>query len=133
MTILRRWKTWLALAIVFAAGLLIGGVGAVRLIQREFRSRMDSTTWTPRTMQWLQTSALLTEAQQAEVRPVVEASVQRLIELRDDAESERKLIVAGLVADVASKLPSPQRERFVETCRAAATKPSAWSPSAAAR
>ena len=84
-------------------------------------------------MQWLQTSAALTEAQQAEVRPVVDASIKRLIELRDDAESERKLIVAGLVADVASKLPSPQRERFVEACRAAAAKPSAWSPSASAR
>lgn len=130
MTILRRWKTWLALALVFAAGTAIGAVGAVRVIQREFRTRMDSAAWTPRTMQWLQSAAALSEAQQAELLPVVETSIKKMIALRDTAETERKLIVAELVAEVSAKLPDSQREKFVEACRAAAAKPSTWSASA---
>lgn len=127
MNLFRVLKTLLVLGIVFAAGIVIGGVGTARYIQREYRARLDQAGWTPRTMDWIRKSASLTEPQENEIRPVVDASIKKLAALQKTAEEERKLIVGELVMNVAEKLPSPQREQFAEACRAAAAKPSAWS------
>lgn len=122
MSLLRSWKTTLGLLVVFAAGVLLGVVGTVGAVKKEFARRMDSTTWTPRTLAWITDAGELSPAQVDEIRPDVESAVKQLEKLRTTAEQERKGILALLFADVLPKLDAPQREKLTQAVKAAAEK-----------
>lgn len=126
MSLLRHWKTILLVLVVFVAGLFCGAAGAVRAIQREYRNKLDETTWVPRTLDWLRDAASLTREQETKVRPIVEAAIARMKELRDESEAERKGIVKDLLIAVALELPKEQQEQLRRAAEAAAAKPSAW-------
>ena len=126
MTLLRHWKTILLVLLVFLAGAACGAVGTVRAIQREFRNKLDESTWMPRTLEWLRTAADLTVAQETEIRPIVDDAMMQLKELRDKSEAKRKSITKELLIAVAIKLPEPQQEKLKLSVNEAMAKPSPW-------
>lgn len=123
MFLLRRWRTLLAILVVFLAGTAFGVVGTIGAIRKEFAARMDAKSWTPRTLDWLRRSADLSPLQEEKIRPEVERSVAELKELRDSADQERKAIIARLLRDVALEIDPPQREKLIAAAQAAAAKP----------
>ncbi len=122
MSWLRSWKTMLGLLVVFAAGVLFGVVGTVGAIKKEYRSRMDPTTWTPRTMTWIRDAGGLTTAQEDTIRPDVAAAVKKLTELKRSAEMERKGVLGEMFGEILPKLEPPQREKLIEAVKTAAAK-----------
>lgn len=122
MSWLRSWKTVLGLLVVFAAGALFGAVGTLGAIRKEYRSRMDPTTWTPRTMTWLRDAGGLSPAQEDAIRPDVAAAVKKLAELKTSAEMERKGVLAEMFGEILPKLEPPQREKLTQAVKAAAAK-----------
>lgn len=126
MSLFRHWKTILLVALVFVAGAACGAVGTVRAIQREYRNKLDETTWTLCTLEWLRKAASLTVAQEEEIRPIVDDAMMQMKELRDDGEAKRKSIVKELLLAVAIKLPEPQQEQLKRSIMEAMEKPSPW-------
>ena len=98
------------------AGLVVGGVVTVRIIQHQYRDRMNSATWTPRTMAWLQSTVHLTSGQEAKIRPVVENSMKKIADFRTRVEHERRQLFGELFAEVATHLTDEQRERLEQAC-----------------
>ncbi|MBA4016579.1 MAG: hypothetical protein C0483_05270 [Pirellula sp.] len=126
MSLFRHWKSILLVALVFVAGAACGAVGTVRAIQREYRNKLDESTWTPRTLEWLRKAASLTVAQEEELRPIIDDAMMQMKELRDGSEAKRKSIVKELLLAVAIKLPEPQQEQLKRSIIEAMEKPSPW-------
>ncbi|MGC3969227.1 MAG: hypothetical protein QM775_18240 [Pirellulales bacterium] len=122
VSLFRHWKTIVLVFVVFAAGMLCGAVGAVRAVQREVRNRLDESTWTPRTLDWLRSAASLSAEQESKVRPIVDSAVARLKELRHESEAERKSVVKDLLISVALQLPEAQQQQLKRAAEAAAAK-----------
>ena len=112
MSLFRHWKIISGLLAVFVAGLMIGGIVTLRVIQKNFRERMDSTTWTPRTLAWLHKEVRITDQQEAEVRPAVERAMRQLAELKTQVDRQRKQAFAKMFVDISQYLTEPQRERL---------------------
>lgn len=104
------WKLMLAMGCTFVSGAVIGSVATVRVVQKHVAARMDHQQWGPRTMAWLTKELTLTAQQQQELRPVVDSMVDRLKQLRDDAESGRKGIIYQLLVEIDSTLTPEQRD-----------------------
>jgi hypothetical protein len=102
--------------------LLVGVVGTANVIKKEFHKRMDSTTWTPRTVAWIAAAGGLTPSQVDKIRPDVESAVADLVKLRTEAEQQRKGILASMFAEVLPKLDPPQREKLTQAVKTAAEK-----------
>lgn len=124
MFLFRRWRTLLLIFVVFLSGTAFGVVGTIGAIRKEFASRMDSKTWTPRTLEWLRTAADLSPLQEEKIRPDVERGVAELSELRDSSDQQRKAIIGRLLRDVALQLDAPQQTKLIDAVKAAAAKPS---------
>jgi hypothetical protein len=122
MSWLRHWKTIVGLVVVFAAGVLFGVVGTAGAVKKEYARRMDPTTWTPRTMAWIADAGDLTPSQTEGIRPDVEATVKELTKLKTDAEAQRKMILASLLAEILPKLEPAQREKLTQAVKEAAAK-----------
>jgi hypothetical protein len=122
MSWFRSWKTILGLIVVFAAGVLFGVAGTAGVIKKEFARRMDSTTWTPRTLAWITEAGSLAPSQVDKIRPDVESAVADLVKLRTEADEQRKGILASMFADVLPKLDPPQREKLTQAVKQAAEK-----------
>jgi hypothetical protein len=125
MSLPRHWKIVLGLLIVFVAGLAIGSAATVGVIQRAYRQRMDPGTWTPRTMAWLDRDVQISSSQAAQVRPIVENSMQEINELRLEANQRRKQIFGELFGKISKYLTEPQRARLEAAIRQAIARQAA--------
>lgn len=111
------WRRLFVAVVAFCAGTMFGAAAMYRGITRHVRERLDSTTWTPRTMDWLE-SEMKFSAQEAErYRPDVQRAVDQLIALRDDSEVKRKAIVRDLVIELHSKMNPEQQARLEDAIR----------------
>jgi hypothetical protein len=120
-----RWKyvkTVAWLAAVFVAGAVIGSVVTVRVIQHQYRQRMNSATWTPRTMAWLTTTLRLSAEQDSKIQPVVERSMEKVASMRSRVESDRKQIFGEMFTDLAVHLTEEQRQQLQEAIHKALAK-----------
>lgn len=107
------WVGKVALAAVaFVAGMLIGATGMYRGIDRRIHERMDSATWMPRTMAWLDKELVLTPEQHAQCEPIVQKSVDELVHLRDQSEAERKAILGKMFMELFTTLPAEQQQKL---------------------
>ncbi|MBL9090036.1 MAG: hypothetical protein JNL96_02350 [Planctomycetaceae bacterium] len=122
MSLLRYWRALLALSVVFVAGIVVGGVGTVRYIQREYRAKLDDSTWAPRTLDWLRTAAALTPEQERQIEPIVHDAIEQMKELRDSSEAQRRGVVKELLTAVAVSLPDEQRAKLVQAAKEAEAK-----------
>src|SRR6185437_4411054 len=119
---MKRLKTIALLLAVFVAGLLIGGVVTVRIIQRQHRERMNSATWTPRTMAWLESTLQLSPEEASKIRPLVVRSMEKMAELRGRVDRERKQLFGEMFAEIAPQLTDEQRRQLQEAVRVAAAQ-----------
>jgi hypothetical protein len=121
---MRRVKTIAGLLAVFVAGLVVGGVVTVRIIQHQHRERMNSANWTPRTMTWLESKLKLSPEQQSKVQPVVERSMKKIADFRSRVEDERRQLFGEMFAEVAMLLTDDQRQQLERGIREAISKES---------
>lgn len=126
MMLLRSWKTILGLLAVFIAGGVIGVVGTVGAIRKEYRLRMDPTTWQPRAMAWLSKSGGLTPVEEQKIEPDVAHAVKKLAELKKTAELERDGVLAEMFGEILPKLTPEQQEKLIQATKAAAAKAQAY-------
>ncbi len=122
-------KTIAWLLAVFVAGLLIGGVVTVRVVQHQYRERMNTATWAPRTMAWLESTLRLTSEQKSLIRPVVAHSMEKMAELQSCAASERKQLFGEMFIEVATHLTDEQRQHLHQAIQEAVAKDSSYSAS----
>lgn len=112
MSLLCRWKLWLAVVAIFTAGCIVGGVVTHRAVVRLHQERSEQRNWTPRTLHWLAREGGLSQTQAEGLRPVVEAAMLELAGLRDRAAGERREILVRMLAASADGLEPGQRERI---------------------
>ena len=105
------------ISMAFVAGLLIGAGGMYRVITKQTRSKLDSETWSPRTIKWLDKELKLTTEERLQCEPVVGNAVQQLIKLRDESEKERKTIVGMMFVELYAILPTDKRDKLKEAVR----------------
>lgn len=122
MSLLRSWKTILGLLVVFVAGGVIGVVGTLGAIRKEYRLRMDPATWQPRAMVWLSKSAGLTSVEQQKIEPDVALAVRKMAALKKSAEMERDGVLAEMFGEILPKLTPEQQEKLIAATKAAAAK-----------
>jgi hypothetical protein len=127
MSCFRHWKIIAGMSAVFVAGLLIGGIVTLRVVQKSIRERMDPTTWTPRTLAWLHKELQITDQQEAEVRPAIERAMRQLAELKTQVDGQRKQTFAEMFVEISQHLTEPQRERLRKRLREAAASEAALS------
>lgn len=126
MNPLRHWKTILGLLVVFAAGVVVGGVLVMGKIRRDVQERSNPDTWTTRTMAWFHGELHITPEQENHLRPVVEKSMGEMRELRNDAEARWREIVGELLTNAAPLLDDRQREHLRQLIDRAAADPHRW-------
>lgn len=112
MTLLNLWRTWLSLTLMFLVGLVIGCFGTLRTVQRHVNERRNSETWTPKTLAWLDREVDLTSEQAEKIRPVVQKSMDDLLNLRTDAEQQVRIIMGSMLLEASTELTDQQRERL---------------------
>jgi hypothetical protein len=110
-----RWKTVLSLVVVFAAGVIVGGVLMLKGIQRWHREKINAANWTPRTMHWLRREVAVTPEQESTVLPIVERAMGDLSQLRDQADGERKAIFARLFLELSEHLSAEQQAKMKDS------------------
>jgi uncharacterized membrane protein len=120
-------KTVAWLLAVFVAGLVVGGVVTVRVVQHQYRERMNSATWTPRTMAWLDTTLKLSPEQESKIRPVVERSMEKMAGLRSRVEADRKHLFGDMFGELSTHLTDEQRQQLHRAIQEAIAKGSAYS------
>ena len=120
-------KTIAWLLAVFAAGLVVGGVVTVRVIQHQYRERMNAATWTPRTVAWLQTTLRLSPEQESQIQPVVERWMEKMVGLRTRVVDERKQLFGHMFAELATHLTDEQRQQLQRAIQEAVAKESPYS------
>jgi len=126
MSLLRSWKTILGLLVVFVAGSVLGVVVTIGAIRKEYRQRMDPTTWTPRATAWLTKAGDLSPQQTSAIEPDVVAAVKKLAELKKSAEMERDGVLAEMFGEILPKLDPAQQEKLIQATQAAAAKAKAY-------
>ena len=119
-------KTIAWLLAVFVAGLLVGGVVTVRVVQHQYRERMNSATWMPRTMTWLESTLRLTSDQELRIRPVVETSMEKMAELRTRVAAERKQLFGDMFVELATHLSDDQRRQLQHAIQEAVAQDSPY-------
>jgi hypothetical protein len=72
MKILKHWKVFLALALVFAAGAVTGVVWTNMCFKRAFERSLQLETWTADVMNYMQKELKLTPEQRPKVRAIIE-------------------------------------------------------------
>jgi uncharacterized membrane protein len=120
-------KTIAWLLAVFVAGLVVGGVVTVRVIQHQYRQRMNAATWTPRTMTWLDATLGLSAEQQSKIRPVVERSMKKMAGMRSRVEADRKQLFGEMFVELSDHLTDEQRQQLHRAIQEAVAKGSPYS------
>ena len=114
-------SSWLGklglVAVAFVVGVLMGAAGMHRGIERRIHERMDSATWMPRTMTWLDKELVFTSEQRSQCEPIVQNAVSELVQLRDQSEAERKAILGKMFLELFAKLPSEHQRKLQELIR----------------
>jgi hypothetical protein len=112
MSFFQSWKTWGSLLLMFVAGVLVGGLGTVRVVQKIAQERKNSERWTPRAMAWLDREIKLTTEQKTKIEPIVGKSMTDLRKLRDESEETVRMIFASMFLELASELDESQRDQL---------------------
>lgn len=109
---MKRARTWVAMALIFAAGVVVGGVGGLVLAHRKVRQVVEGGPPAVRevVVRGLTRRLKLTADQQVPVREAVTRAHGRMIALRRQHQPEAEQIVADAVAEIAPALTSEQSE-----------------------
>jgi hypothetical protein len=94
---------------------VVGGVLTVAGIHRWHQNRIDATTWTPRTMNWLRSEVHITAEQESTVEPIVTRAMKDMSDLRDRADGERKAIFSRLFLELSEHLTPEQQAAMRES------------------
>jgi hypothetical protein len=105
-------KTISFAAIIFAAGSVVGGVATIRFVERRVRERLDDRNWTNLTMNWLDRELSLSDAQLAQIEPIVMGGTGELKEIRDETELRRRAILAAKLKEVRKHLTPDQEAKL---------------------
>jgi hypothetical protein len=102
----RRWVTWLLAFLIFGAGIVVGGGGAVAIALHRLRLAMVDPSHLPETVGTHISTALdLSPEQRLEVHEIV---LRHLENLRHDRAAE----IAGIDRDIQAVLTPRQRIRW---------------------
>ncbi len=102
------WKVWVIFAGVFLAGGVTGGFVSLRVADRLVERGRSPGQFAPRMIEHLKGQLDLTEAQQSELRVMVEASWE---ELHQQRKASRETLQA-LSREIATILTDEQRQKF---------------------
>jgi len=116
------------LLLIFVAGIVVGSAGTLRFVQKRYEERMNSQSWEPRTMAWLNQELELTPQQQDQVRPAVQAAVADLVQLRDRADKERRATLHRMLQQVFQHLTPTQQDKLQDMIRQGRLREQAGGP-----
>ena len=108
----RRWKIGLALTAIFVCGVLVGGLGTLRLLQDGVGRRVDPARWAERVMHQYDARLRLTPTQRERITPLVRAGAEEARAARQRAFGEARGIIARTHAQIAAELDDRQRGEF---------------------
>ncbi len=104
----RAWIVWLVLAGVFVAGGVTGGFVSLRLAKTIVTDGRGATKFAPRVMDRLNSELALTEAQQAEIQPIIDKTWAKLKEYRHSSFDAMR----AMEVEITEHLTPEQKERY---------------------
>ena len=112
MNPIARWKIVLSLVAIFLAGSITGALFTISIAKHEVRRQSDPTQWFQLTMNRWKSRLHLTAAQEEKLKPIVEATVNELRDLRGSDLRQVDEILARAQARIDPELTPEQRARL---------------------
>ncbi|MGA2658588.1 MAG: hypothetical protein ABSH34_13880 [Verrucomicrobiota bacterium] len=109
MKILRYWKVFLALVLVFAAGVVTGSVWTTMSFKRAFQRSLELDTFTADAMKFMQKELSLTPEQQPKIRAILQDTGRQLGGAFGQAIKESGGILVGSWRRIDQELTPEQR------------------------
>lgn len=111
---MKKWKIWLGVLLIFAAGLCIGGVGTGLVLRHQVMALLDEG---PPATQRLLTKRLtrkldLSPQQQQQVAAKIAATQERILALRGRYQPEAAMIIEDGVRDIRQDLNPEQQKKL---------------------
>ncbi len=116
---MKRWKIWLGVLLIFAAGLCIGSVGTGLVLRHKVMAFLDEgPTATQRLLTKRLTRKLdLNPQQQQQVAAKIAATQARILTLRGRYQPEAAMIIRDGVMDIRQDLSPEQQEKLDQLYR----------------
>jgi Spy/CpxP family protein refolding chaperone len=108
----RKLKVSLFILGIFACGVVVGAFGARRLAP-PMRGPIGAEGFGPQVMRRLTDELGLSDAQRAEIEPVIKQAGEQLRELRRESVRQSGAVIEGMDAAISARLTEEQRAKFV--------------------
>lgn len=110
----KPWKVVLAFTGIFLAGILVGGLVALRWGKIFSQHQPMNEQFGPQLVKRLVNQLDLTSEQQAKVKPIVAQATEELRQLRHTTQRTTTAVIERMQADIAAVLTPEQKAKFDE-------------------
>lgn len=112
-----RWRSWLLLSVIFAAGIAVGAVGAMKFIHYRVRTLLVHPEQVPnQVVEVLQHRLSLTEPQTRQVADIIRRRHAALEQIRGEVAPRVTVELTQLRTEVAALLTADQLPRWQLFC-----------------
>jgi len=113
----KPWKVILAFTGIFLAGILVGGLVALRWGKNFSPRQSMGEQYGPRMMKRLVDQLELTAEQQAKVKPIVDQATEELRQLRHTTQRTTASVIERMQGEISAVLTPEQKAKFDEQIR----------------
>ena len=109
----KPWKVVLAFTGIFLAGMVVGGLVALRVVKHNAQQRLPTPDqFGPQLMRRFATQLDLTPEQKEKIKPIVMHGAEELRQLRRGTEGTSRAVIERMQGEIAAVLTPEQKAKF---------------------